>query len=71
MIRPRLRAYLGLGLLAAGLCGLALSGDLTLHLERFVAFYGLSLAGFALLATAATRAPPSSCASTSCRECRA
>jgi hypothetical protein len=57
MIRPRLRAYLGLGLLAAGLCGLALSGDLTLHLERFVAFYGLSLAGFALLATAATTLP--------------
>jgi len=53
MKRPRLRAYLGLGLLAAGLCGLALSGDLILHIERFVAFYGLSLAGFALLATAA------------------
>ena len=57
MKRPRLRAYLGLGLLAAGLCGLALSGDLILHLERFVAFYGLSLAGFALLATAATTLP--------------
>ena len=54
MKRPRLRAYLGLGLLAAGLCGLALSGDLIVHIERFVAFYGLSLAGFALLATAAT-----------------
>ena len=57
MKRPRLRAYLGLGLLAAGLCGLALSGDLILHIERFVAFYGLSLAGFALLATAATSLP--------------
>lgn len=57
MKRPRLRAYLGLGLLAAGLCGLALSGDLILHIERFVAFYGLSLAGFALLATAATAVP--------------
>jgi len=57
MKRPRLRAYLGLGLLAAGLCGLALSGDLILHVERFVAFYGLSLAGFALLATAATALP--------------
>jgi hypothetical protein len=57
MKRPRLRAYLGLGLLAAGLCGLALSGDLILHIERFVAFYGLSLAGFALLATAATALP--------------
>ncbi|MEI6448490.1 MAG: glycosyltransferase family 87 protein [Actinomycetes bacterium] len=57
MKRPRLRAYLGLGLLAAGLCGLALSGDLIVHIERFVAFYGLSLAGFALLATAATSLP--------------
>jgi hypothetical protein len=57
MKRPRLRAYLGLGLLAAGLCGLAVSGDLILHIERFVAFYGLSLAGFALLATAATALP--------------
>ncbi len=52
-----MRAYLGLGLLAAGLCGLALSGDLILHIERFVAFYGLSLAGFGLLATAATSLP--------------
>jgi hypothetical protein len=52
-----LRAYLGLGLLAAGLCGLALSGDLLLHGERFAAFYGLSLAGFALLATAAATLP--------------
>src|SRR5450830_1735217 len=57
MKRPRLRAYLGLGLLAAGLCGLALSGDLILHIERFVAFYGLSLAGFALLATTAATLP--------------
>src|SRR5450756_225250 len=57
MKRPRLRACLGLGLLAAGLCGLALSGDLILHIERFVAFYGVSLAGFALLATAATSLP--------------
>jgi len=57
MNRPRLRAYLGLGLLAAGLCGLALSGDLIVHIERFVAFYGVSLAGFALLATAATSLP--------------
>ena len=54
---PRLRAYLGLGLLAAGLCGLALWGDLSLHGERFAAFYGLSLAGFALLATAAASLP--------------
>jgi len=57
MKRPRLRAYLGLGLLVAGLCGLALSGDLILHIERFVAFYGLSLAGFALLATATATLP--------------
>jgi hypothetical protein len=54
---PRLRAYSGLGLLAAGLCGLALSGDLLLHSERFAAFYGLSLAGFALLATAPATLP--------------
>ena len=57
MKRPLLRAYLGLGLLATGLCGLAVSGDLILHIERFVAFYGLSLAGFALLATAAATLP--------------
>src|SRR5680860_909161 len=57
MKRPRLRAYLGLGLVAAGLCGLALSGDLPAHPERLVAFYGLSLAGFALLATAAAALP--------------
>ena len=57
MKRPRLRAYLGLGLLIAGLCGLALSGDLLVHGERFVAFYGLSLAGFALLASSAASLP--------------
>jgi len=57
MMRPRLRAYLGLGLLAAGLCGLALAGDLAVHVERFVAFYGLSLGGFALLETAAASLP--------------
>lgn len=57
MKRPRVRAYLGLVLLAAGLCGLALSGDLLHHPERMLAFYGLSLAGFALLATAATSLP--------------
>jgi hypothetical protein len=57
MTRPRLRAYLGLALLAAGLCGLALSGDLLLHQARLWAFYGLSLAGFALLATAAASLP--------------
>jgi hypothetical protein len=57
MKRPRLRAYLGLGLLAAGLCGLALSGDLLLHGGRLWAFYGLSLVGFGLLATAAASLP--------------
>ena len=57
MKRPRLRAYLGLGLLAAGLCGLALSGDLLQHAWRLWAFYGLSLGGFGLLATAATSLP--------------
>jgi len=54
---PRLRAYLGLAVLAAGLVGLALSGDLLLHSLRFASFYVLSGAGFALLATAATSLP--------------
>ena len=54
---PRLRAYLGLAVLAAGLVGLALSGDLLVHSLRFAAFYVLSGAGFALLATAATSLP--------------
>jgi hypothetical protein len=57
MKRPRLRAYLGLGFLAAGMCGLALSGDLLLHAGRLWAFYGVSLAGFGLLATAAASLP--------------
>lgn len=50
---PRFRAYLGLAVLAAGLAGLAVSGDLLVHAARFTAFYALSVAGFALLATAA------------------
>jgi len=54
---PRLRAYLGLVILAAGLVGLALSGDLLVHSLRFASFYVLSGAGFALLATAATSLP--------------
>ena len=54
---PRLRAYLGLAVLAAGLVGLALSGDLLLHSLRFASFYVLSGAGFALLATAARSLP--------------
>ncbi len=54
---PRLRAYLGLAVLAAGLVGLALSGDLLVHSLRFASFYVLSGAGFALLATAATSLP--------------
>ena len=54
---PRLRAYLGLVVLAAGLAGLAVSGDLLLHAARFTAFYALAGAGFALLATAATSLP--------------
>ena len=54
---PRFRAYLGLAVLAAGLGGLALSGDLLVHATRFTAFYVLSGAGFALLATAATSLP--------------
>jgi hypothetical protein len=54
---PRFRAYLGLAVLAAGLGGLALSGDLLVHATRLTAFYVLSGAGFALLATAATSLP--------------
>ena len=54
---PRFRAYLGLAVLAAGLCGLAVSGDLLVHATRFTAFYVLSGAGFALLATATTSLP--------------
>ena len=54
---PRFRAYLGLAVLAAGLAGLAFSGDLLVHAGRFSAFYALSGAGFALLATAATSLP--------------
>jgi hypothetical protein len=54
---PRSRAYLGLAVLATGLVGLALSGDLLVHATRFTAFYVLAGAGFALLATAATSLP--------------
>ena len=54
---PRLRAYLGLVVIAAGICGLAVSGDLLVHATRFTAFYVLAGAGFALLATAAASLP--------------
>ena len=54
---PRSRAYLGLALVAAGLAGLALSGDLPHQAARFASFYGLAGAGFALLATCATSLP--------------
>lgn len=54
---PRFRACLGLAVLAAGLVGLAVSGDLLVHAGRFAAFYVLSGAGFALLATAAASLP--------------
>jgi hypothetical protein len=54
---PRLRAYLGLAILAAGLAGLAVSGDLLVHTALFTAFYVLAGAGFALLATAAASLP--------------
>jgi len=53
----RLRALVGLGLIAAGIVGLAFSGNLSVHTARFAVFYGLSLAGFALLATAAKSLP--------------
>jgi hypothetical protein len=54
---PRVRAYLGLAVLAAGLAGLAVSGDLLVHSVRFASFYVLAGAGFTLLATAATSLP--------------
>ena len=54
---PRLRAYLGLAVVAAGICGLAVSGDLLVHATRFTAFYVLAGTGFALLATAAASLP--------------
>ena len=53
----KFRAYLGLGIIAAGLGGLAVSGDLLVHAARFTAFYALAGAGFALLATAAASLP--------------
>jgi hypothetical protein len=51
------RALLGLGLIAAGIVALAFSGNLSVHETRFAVFYGLALAGFALLATAASGLP--------------
>ena len=54
---PRFRAYLGLAVVAAGVAGLALSGDLLAHAARFGSFYVLAGAGFALLATAAKSLP--------------
>jgi len=57
MKRARPRALLGLGLVAAGIVALAFSGNLSVHATRFAVFYGLSLAGFALLATAASSLP--------------
>lgn len=53
----RPRALLGLGLIVAGIVALAVSGNLSIHETRFAVFYGLSLAGFALLATAARTLP--------------
>jgi len=53
----RRRALLGLGIIAAGIVGLAFSGNLSIHETRFAVFYGLSLVGFALLATAARSLP--------------
>ena len=57
MKSARSRAFLGLALVAAGLAGLALTGDLLHHLAWFVTFYGLAGAGFAVLATAASSLP--------------
>ena len=57
MKRPRSRALLGLGMVTAGIVALAFSGNLSAHATRFAVFYGLSLGGFALLATAASSLP--------------
>ena len=56
-MQARFRALLGLGLIATGIVGLAFAGNLSIHETRFAVFYGLSLAGFALLATAASSLP--------------
>jgi len=57
MKNPRWRAYLGLVLIAAGLVALPFMGSLVEHAPRFVLFYGLSCAGFALVATATASLP--------------
>jgi hypothetical protein len=57
MIEARPRALLGLGVVSAGVVGLSFSGNLSIHETRFAVFYGLSLGGFALLATAARSLP--------------
>ena len=57
LMQARFRALLGLGLIATGIVGLAFAGNLSIHETRFAVFYGLSLAGFALLATAASSLP--------------
>ncbi len=44
-------------MIAAGIVGLAFSGNLSIDETRFAVFYGLSLAGFAFLATAASSLP--------------
>ncbi len=44
----RFRAYLGLGVIAAGLVGLTVSCDLLVHAARFTVFYAPAGAGFAL-----------------------
>jgi hypothetical protein len=54
---PRWRAYLGSVLVATGLVALAVSGDLAEHGARSAAFYSLSAAGLALVASA-TRSLP-------------
>jgi hypothetical protein len=54
---PRWRAYLGATLVAAGLVALAASGDLAEHAARYAAFYSVSGAGFALVATATKSLP--------------
>lgn len=57
MTGARRRAFLGVGITAAGIVGLTLSGNLSIHETRFAVFYGLSLGGFAVLATAAGSLP--------------
>ena len=55
--RPSSRAWLGLVLLAAGLLGPAVAGDLRAPASRFVLVYAVAVAGFLLLVSARDALP--------------